>query len=118
MGYLQLFIKALLTTVLIECFIAAALRKYAGRPLSLNMSYRHLLVTVALASCLTLPYVWFVFPQLFPSRVIFGMVSEMFALLVEAIWYWLALRISFKKAFLLSFFTNLGSFLIGLLMIS
>jgi hypothetical protein len=117
MAYLFLFFRALGLTVLIECLIAGALRKFAGHRFSLSVPLPRLLGIVALASCLTLPYVWFVFPEFIPDRWLFGLFGELFALLVETLWYFLALRISFRKAFLLSFITNLGSFLIGLLLI-
>lgn len=118
MTYLNLFFGALALTVLIESITAAALRYCAGRPLGLaQISLPRLLGIVALASCFTLPYVWFVLPSLTAEmpRWAFGAFSEFFALLLEAIWYRLALPLTMRRAFLLSLAANLVSFLTGLL---
>lgn len=118
MTYLNLFFGALLLTVLIESLTAAALRKFAGRPLGLRqISLSRLLGIVALASCFTLPYVWFVLPGLMAAtpRWVFGALAEIFALLLEMFWYRLALPLTLKQALLLSLAANLASFLIGLL---
>jgi hypothetical protein len=117
MAYLKLFLGALLLTVLIESLTAAALRKFAGRPLGLRqISLPLLLGVVALASCFTLPYVWFVLPSLLADlpRWVFGALAEMFVLLLEMFWYRLALPLTFKQALLLSLAANLASFLTGL----
>ncbi len=115
MVFMLTFIKALGLTVFIECSIAAALRRFAGRLLFPSETpYWRLLAIVALASCLTLPYVWFVFPEIFPGRLAYLISAELFALLVETFWYLLALRQRLRQAFLLSFLANLGSLLFGL----
>lgn len=113
MAYLVLFFKALGLTIAIECGIAAALQKFGGSRLSFSPKYSHLLAIAALASALTLPYVWFVLPELIKSRLAYELISEVGVTLVEGIWYMLALRVDIKKAFVLSVCANLGSVLIG-----
>jgi hypothetical protein len=118
MQYLFLFFQALVLTVSIECIVALVLQKYAGPRLKLKTPPQRLLGIVALASVFTLPYIWFVAPELIKNRWIFGISAEIFAFIMEAVWYFLALKISAKHALALSFITNLASFTIGLFVLS
>ena len=113
MVYISAFFKALGLTIAIECGIAAALQKFGGPRLRFGPNTSRLLVIVALASMLTLPYVWFVLPELIKPRLAYELVSEAGVTLVEGFWYTLALRINLKKALALSLCANLGSVLIG-----
>jgi hypothetical protein len=113
MAYLLLFFKALGLTIAIECGIAAALQKFGGPWFFFSPKYSLLLPIVALASMLTLPYVWFVLPELIKPRLAYELVSEAGVTVVEGVWYMLALRINLKKALILSVCANLGSVLIG-----
>jgi spore maturation protein SpmA len=66
------------------------------------------------ASSLTLPYVWFVFPYLFLGKYSLSLgLSELFAWLVEALFYKMFLKISFKNAIIASFIANLLSYSLG-----
>jgi hypothetical protein len=80
----------------------------------LKISWPRLIVTVSLASCLTLPLIWFVLPGWLPDRQQFAVVAEIWALSGETVWYALVNRLSLRSAFFLSFAANLASFLIGL----
>jgi len=113
MTYITVFFKALGLTIVIECGIAAAIQSYWGPRLSFSPKYSRLLAIVAFASILTLPYVWFVLPELIKPRLAYELISEAGVTLVECVWYMLALRINLKKALLLSVCTNLGSVLFG-----
>jgi len=118
MQYEALFVRALIITVLIECGTAAALKRAAARRLGLAQTYPRLLAVVALATCLTLPYVWFVLPAFLPKGPVYAVTSELFAFIVEALWYRLALSgkgtaINIKQAAILSALANAFSFLLG-----
>jgi hypothetical protein len=113
MAYILLFFKALGLTIVIECGIAAVLQKVWGPRLFHNLTYSRLLSIVAFASILTLPYVWFILPELIRSRLAYELISEIGVTLVEGVWYMQALRIDIKKALVLSICANLGSVLIG-----
>ncbi len=68
----------------------------------------------ALASTLTLPFVWFVFPLIpLPYAAWLGL-AEVFAFASEAVFYALFFKISWKKAALISLCANLFSFCAGL----
>ncbi len=113
MAYTLLFFKALGLTIIIECGIAAVLQKIGGPRFCFSPRYFRLLLIVASASILTLPYVWFVLPELIAPRPAYELISEVIVTLVESAWYMLALRLNVKKALLLSVCANLGSVLLG-----
>ncbi|HEY9078316.1 MAG TPA: hypothetical protein VIO61_17400 [Anaerolineaceae bacterium] len=98
-----------LATLVVETMLAAL---YLG----LFHLPRSLVGWVPLASLLTLPFVWFVFPVLnLPGYASTGL-SEGFAFAVEAGFLWLVGRgtLPVRHAILLSGVVNLVSFLIGL----
>ena len=89
-----------------------------NRRLGLAQTYPRLMAIVALATCLTLPYVWFVLPAFLPKGPVYAVTAELFAFIVEALWYRLALSgkgtaINIKQAAILSALANAFSFLLG-----
>ena len=113
MIYELAFLQALLITVLLECFIAAILKKFFGRRLLLKDSYPRFLIIVALASVLTLPYAWFVLPAFVKSSFLYILISEISVTIFEAIFYWFTLKTSLKTALILSITANFFSWFIG-----
>jgi hypothetical protein len=100
-----------IVTIVLEMLIAAFYFHTFGLP-------RHLVGWVPVASLITLPFVWFVFPILsLPDYARTGF-AESFAVVVEAIFmYWISGRtLSLKHAVVLSFIMNAGSFTAGLLL--
>ena len=81
--------------------------------------YRHLkakevIFTGILASSLTIPYVWFVFPYVVDwSRTTSLYFSEPFAFLVEALVYNRVLKLNWRAALAVSFICNVVSYLLG-----
>ncbi|MFA5829970.1 MAG: hypothetical protein WC843_05795 [Candidatus Gracilibacteria bacterium] len=69
---------------------------------------------IILASTLTLPYVWFLWPFFFQERITYIIISELWAWLMEAIFYRFYFDMNWKKALTFSFILNACSFLIGL----
>jgi hypothetical protein len=69
-----------------------------------------MLITGAIATGLTLPYVWFVIPFFFRDRLVYLMVAEAFAVVIEGLLYWFILKVKPAIGLLLSFLLNLGSF--------
>lgn len=120
MPYELLFLKGLLLTVAAEITAATVVRILGGNSKLLDtkafqkIPWPLFILGIAFASLLTLPYVWFVFPIIQP-RWLFGLIAELFAWIMEAIFYRLTFQIVLKKAFVFSFLLNLFSFLLGLL---
>jgi hypothetical protein len=73
-----------------------------------------IILVAALASLLTLPFVWFAFPLLPLPYVAWLALAEIFAFSAEAALYKLAFRITLQKAALASLVANLLSFCAGL----
>jgi len=72
----------------------------------------------ALASTITLPFVWSVFPALIPAYYPALAAGELFALLAEALIYFRAFPwISPARALAYSFLCNCASFILGLLLL-
>jgi len=70
----------------------------------------------AIASTLTLPFVWFVFPMLGLPWMVQTAISEFFAFSAEALLYtWLFPRLGIQNACFVSFACNFLSFSAGLL---
>lgn len=109
------FLKALLLTIFLETLI---LFFVARSIFKINKKIPNILLIFSGVFCsfLTLPYVWFILPVLIKSRLIFIILGETFAVLVEAVIYWFILKISFKRSLILSFVCNMFSFLVGLLL--
>jgi hypothetical protein len=109
-----LFFPALIFTLVVELIIAAIYLKVTQR---LN---RQILGWIMAANILSVPVVWFVFPQLYrgwnwnATAVI--ALSELFAFAFEAGFLYLTNRrmLTLPRAGLLSLLMNAGSFLVGL----
>ena len=117
MTYSQLFIWALAVTVAIESVVACAQKFFFGKWFKIKAGYPALIAVTIFASCLTLPYVWFFFPEFIKNRSQFIIVSEIFAWLIESLFYAVTLKIPIHKALLFSFCANSVSFLLGLFLI-
>lgn len=115
MEYELAFLNALLTTVLLECFIVALLKKFFGGRLKLvSFSYVRLIGFVAIASILTLPYAWFVLPAFFKGLT-YIIIAEVSVTLIEAAFYGFAMRIPWWSAIVLAVAANTFSYAVGVL---
>lgn len=109
-SYELMFLKALITTVIIEVLVLLGLWKLLFKKEKLEK----VIFFGIVASTLTLPYVWFVFPVFFRG---FGWIifAELFAFLAESLIYKMSFSISWKIALVISFICNLASLLLGLI---
>lgn len=110
MLYETKFLVSLILTLLIETLILLVLLKIIAPKIK---KLKIVLISI-LATSLTLPYLWFIFPNYlaYPNYIILG---EIFVFLTEAIIYWRTLPITIKKALIISFIANLLSLIVGLL---
>ncbi len=116
MDYISLFFFSLFFTILAETpaiFVLA--RRWLKMP-ARRIPDRLLLFAGIFASACTLPYVWFVLPGLFSPWLLYAASAESFAVLAEALIYFMVLRVKLREAFLLSLICNMFSFLLGLLL--
>lgn len=109
------FIKSLLMTVAAEVLVAIILRRWLPKALGLSVSYGKLIVIVAVASIITLPYVWFILPIILKTRIQYVIIAELLVWIAEAVWYKAILKLNIKQALILSLAANGFSYLIGVL---
>ena len=111
MLYETKFLVSLILTLLIEVPIVLILVRFFSPKIK---TYKAILTSI-LATALTLPYLWFIFPVYieYPFYIIIG---EMIVFFTESLIYWQMLPISLKKALLISFIANLISLSVGLLL--
>jgi hypothetical protein len=111
MLYQTEFLISLILTLCLEIPVVFL----ALRIISYRANKWRILSVAIMATMLTIPYVWFFFPGYFvyPYYICTG---ELFALIIEAIIYWQFLKLSLKKAILVSFAANLSSFLVGFIL--
>ena len=112
--YSKMFLMALISTCLFETFCLFLLIRFVFKINKDKVTNLILIFAGIFASFATLPYVWFIFPELITNRSFYILISEIFAVIIEAILYYFIFKISFKKALLISFICNLFSFILGL----
>lgn len=101
-------------TISVETVVFIALvRRYYNIP-ARTFSLIWLVLGGVFASTITIPWVWFVFPVLFyHSLIISTIIGELFAFIVEAVFYVFAFRFSVRQALFISLIANAASFLLG-----
>jgi hypothetical protein len=112
MLYETKFLVSLILTLFIEVPIVLILVSFFSPKIK---PYKTILISI-LATTLTIPYLWFIFPVYlnYPAHIIIG---EITVFLVESLIYWKFLPINLKNALLISFIANLSSLIIGLLIL-
>jgi hypothetical protein len=111
MLYETRFLISLLVTLIIEVPILLFILKFLYK----NRKSLQKIISVGLvASTLTLPYLWFVFPPYILSNY-YIYVGEFLVILFESLIYMQFLELKFSKAFLISLICNVVSFLIGVI---
>jgi len=115
--YTYRFLYSLVFTIFIETiilwiFIRKIFKFKKGRFSNLNIIFAGIM-----ASFSTIPYVWYVFPILiYWSFKLSLILSEIFAILVEAVFYRFYFDIKFRYCLLISFICNLFSWGLGCLL--
>jgi len=111
--YIYQFLTALFTTAVVELLILLLIWYATRNTILKEVQLGRLLFFGLIGSLLTLPYIWFIFYNFIENRSIFTLVTEGFAITVEAAIYRLGLRINLSKSLLLSGISNLVSFITG-----
>lgn len=109
------FLIALLITSIVELLVLLLIWTKTRETFLKNIRFGRLLFLGLFGSLLTLPYIWFVFYNVIGNRTIFVIISECFAIVVEAVIYRMGLSINLCKSFLLSGTCNFLSFFMGIL---
>lgn len=113
MQYEYLFLLMLVFTIVAEMACLYLLVRYFYK-ISFKVISTSLIIFAGCVSFATLPYVWFVFPQLITfSYFWYVLIAELAVLFLEAIFYYFVLKLGFPRSLFISFVCNLTSFLLG-----
>ena len=111
MTYENLFLRFLLITLIVEVPIVFLIVRYKFK----NFDNWNIILVSIVASTLTLPYFWFIFPTLISNRIIYIYLGESIIVLVEAFIYYRLFKINLRKALVVSFLANTASVMVGLI---
>jgi len=106
------FLKALLLTLAIELAVGLIIRKVDRKFKAIPLN--KFVAGILFASTLTLPYVWLLFPIFFRNHLEFTIIAELFAFIMEALFYRFFFDFPWKTSLFFSFSLNLVSFVVGL----
>jgi hypothetical protein len=112
-AYALLFVRGLAATVLIETAVLLAFFLWRRRELSGALVTR-VCVSGIVPSCVTLPFVWFVFPALIEDRTLFLVAAELFAFVAEIPMIRAIAKTTWPEAIAASLLANGVSFISGL----
>lgn len=110
--YTHNFLTSLVFTDVVETVVLFLLVRYALR--NKTIATKDLIFAGLFASFATITYVWYVFPVMVPRGVTPAFLSEPFVFLVEALFYRMYLRLSWKEALIVSLLANAASFFGGI----
>ena len=113
-NYEVFFLKSLVLTVIIELFVLFLLIKIFYK--KYGIANNVILFAGILASVATLPYLWFILPYFIINRLLYILISEIFAVLAESLIYYYIFRFKYSVSLFLSFACNMVSFLTGLIL--
>ncbi len=112
-AFVHRFITSLVFTDIVETFVLIFLLTYVFKRHKLRVS--EMIFAGLYASFSTITYVWFVIPYIWawPTAAPAIATAELFAFVIEAIFYRWMLRLDWKTAFALSLICNAASYFLG-----
>lgn len=114
LAYVHQFLLNWSFTLLVEIFFFILVTRYFFKISYQKISLSRLVIGGIFASSITIPWVWFVSPVLFYNSIpIAVMIGEMFAFVVESVFYVFAFKFSVRQAIVISLITNIASFSLG-----
>ena len=110
--YIHRFITSLGFSIFVETIVLMVILKVITK--HTNLPLRQILIAGIFSTFATIPYVWFVFPNMFDwPRSTALLYSEPFITIVEAVFYSLFLKTNWKTSLIVSIAANLTSFFLG-----
>lgn len=116
MIYEKLFLISLILTVVIETLVLFVLLRFLFKIRSSRISNKKIIFTGLVASGLTLPYLWFIFPR-FLNATYYIYPGEILVILAEMFLIKYLLEIKYWKAILISIIANVASFILGFVLL-
>jgi len=111
MLYEKQFLFSLMLTLITEVPIVVLIIKYFYK-LKTEKNLKIIFVS-AIASTLTLPYLWFILPIFILNKITYIFFGESLVIFTETIIYYQLLKLDLPKAFILSLMANFASIIIG-----
>lgn len=110
------FLKALTVTVAVEAVVVLGLL-YTGffKKAGISVSWPNRLAAATIPSFATLPYLWFVLPAFIGTYLLRTILGEIGIVLTEMVMIRFLTGLPWWKSALLSFFANVLSIIIGLI---
>lgn len=106
------FITSLVFTITVETIVLYLILRFVLK--NQGLSPKKIISAGFFASFSTIPYVWFVFPSLLPvPKNTIILYSELFAFILETIFYRIFLKTNLKTSFMLSLLCNSTSYFLG-----
>jgi hypothetical protein len=110
------FLRALALTIAIETAVVILMVRFLYRLNPKELSWKRLLLASCFASFATLPYLWFVLPELFGNFLRLSLIGETGVVIIEGLFYRAVFPLTASKCFVLSLCANGVSFLAGILL--
>lgn len=110
------FLCAMCVTLFTELPIVLWLMRYVYKYKEQQVS--RVLGIAVLASTLTMPYLWLIWPAFVPHEELVPPIGEMFVTVVEGIIYNRLLKVKLLDAMVISFAANMASMISGIVMSS
>jgi hypothetical protein len=107
------FLFGLIASIIVETIVLFFLVRKVFLIKEKSISSLHLVFTGFIATFSTLPYVWFILPIVLTNFLLYVAVSEVFAIVGEALIYYFVIKISIRRVFVISLVCNLASFVLG-----
>ena len=114
MNYEISFLKALFLTIIIESLCLIVIIKYFLKD-KITINTWLILITGFTCSFATLPYIWFILPVFIKTKIIYNIVSELLAIIAEAIIIAGFMKFKLKYVIVLSVSCNMLSYVVGLI---
>jgi len=111
--YEKKFLVGLFITLIIETLVVFLFLKKIF--FIKKIKFSQLIFISFLASALTLPYLWFIFPVFLKYSLLNLLLEETVVTIIEAFIYQIFFNLSFKRSFFISLVANLLSFVFGLI---
>lgn len=112
MAYVHRFLTSFAFSIITETVILFVLARFVLK--RRDLSAKKIIAAGAIATFMTIPYVWFVIPHLLEWPKSEALIyAEIFAITIEAVFYKYFLRLGWLQAFGISTMCNMASYLLG-----
>lgn len=114
MNYELSFLKALALTIVSESAVLFLLIKYIFKKETFNL-ISFILACIVPSVC-TLPYLWFILPFIIKEKILYIIISELLAVIIESLILREFLKVNYLQALIISTLCNAFSYSLGIIL--